>query len=125
MLQSHHFLYRTELATGSGRFRLGDHEIAAKLSYALAGTMPDDPLMAAAAAGGLGSAERVGAQVQRLLGQGREPGATFHEELFGLRGLELEKDPKQFPGFGPSLAGVDHQGERPVPGATCSGAARG
>jgi hypothetical protein len=102
MLQSHHFLYRTELGNGSGRFRLGDHEIAAKLSYALTGTMPDDPLMDAAAAGGLGSAERVGAQVQRLLGQGREPGATFHEELFGLRGLELEKDPRQFPGFGPS-----------------------
>ena len=102
MLQSHHFLYRTELTGGSGRVRLGDYEIAAKLSYALLGTMPDDQLLDAAASKALGSADRVGAQVQRLLGNGREPAATFHEELFGLRALEVEKDPMAFPGFGPA-----------------------
>ncbi len=41
MLQSPHFLYRTELATGSDRVRLDDHEIAAKLSYALASSTSD------------------------------------------------------------------------------------
>jgi hypothetical protein len=102
MLQSHHFLYRTELTTGTGRVRLSEYEIAAKLSYALAGTMPDDQLFQAAAGGGLNSTERVGDQVQRLLGRGSEPSATFHEELFDLRALEVEKDPKAFPGFGPT-----------------------
>jgi hypothetical protein len=102
MLQSHHFLYRTELTTGTGRVRLDAYEVAAKLSYALGGTMPDDALLDAARAGALGRLEQVTAQAQRLLGLGREPSATFHEELFALRALEVEKDPKAFPGFGPS-----------------------
>jgi hypothetical protein len=103
MLQSPHFLYRTELGTGTGRQRLGDYEVAAKLSYALANTMPDEPLFAAAAGGTLRSQDQVTAQAERLLGQGG-PAVSFHEELFGLQGLatELEKDAAKFPEFKPA-----------------------
>jgi len=101
MLQSIHFLYRTELTTGTGRVRLDDYEIASKLSYALMGSMPDDALFAAASAGGLGTHDAVGAQAQRLLQEGAEPANTFHEELFGLRALEVDKDPRTFPEFSP------------------------
>jgi hypothetical protein len=104
MLQSPHFLYRTELVTGPGRQRLGDYEIAAKLSYAIAGTMPDEALFSAAAAGGLRSLEQVSAQAERLLGTDGAPGVAFHEELFRLRTLstEIEKDPRRFPEFKPA-----------------------
>ena len=58
LLQSPHFLYRTELGTQvvNGRIPLSDYEIAAKLSLALTNTLPDDALLAAAAAGELHSA---------------------------------------------------------------------
>jgi hypothetical protein len=102
MLQSAHFLYRTELQAGPGRTRLGDYEIAAKLSYALASTMPDDALFAAAAASGLRTSDQVTAQAQRLLGKGGEPAASFHDQLFELRGLDLDKDPKLYPEFKPA-----------------------
>jgi len=100
MLQSHHFLYRVETATGSGRVRLGGYEIAAKLSFALANTMPDDQLFAAAA-DGLRDRAQVTKQAERLLGASTEASGTFHEELYGLRSLDLEKDPKAFPQFKP------------------------
>jgi hypothetical protein len=104
MLQSPHFLYRTELTTGPGRVRLGHHEIASKLSYALIGSMPDDDLFAAADAGALGTHQQVAAQAERLLARSGEPGRTFHEEMFTLRGLavEIEKDPTRFPEFEPA-----------------------
>ena len=60
--------------TGTGRVRLGDYEIAAKLSYALAGTMPDDDLFAAAARKGLANHEQVTAAGRAAAGQGRRAG---------------------------------------------------
>jgi hypothetical protein len=96
------FLYRAELGAGSGRTRLGDYEIAAKLSYALSNTMPDDALFAAAASGALRTQEQVLAQAQRLLGKGGDPAATFHEELFDIDALDIEKDPKLYPQFKPA-----------------------
>ena len=105
MLQSPHFLYRTELTTGAGRVRLSEYEIASKLSYALTGTMPDDELFAAAARKGLGGHEQVTAEAERLLGKGAEPGFTFHEELLGLRSLagEIDKDTTRYPEFKPEF----------------------
>ena len=104
LLQSAHFLYRTEMTTGPGRVRLGDYEIAAKLSYAISSTMPDDALFAAAAGGGLKSHEQVTAQAERLLARGGEPSLTFHNDLFHHTGLmtEIEKDPARFPEFKPA-----------------------
>ncbi|GAB4567028.1 MAG: DUF1588 domain-containing protein [Haliangiales bacterium] len=69
MLQSPHFLYRSELgaATAEGRYQLNDYEIASQLSYFLWGSMPDDALFAAAEAGTLTSPEEIEAQARRML----------------------------------------------------------
>jgi hypothetical protein len=49
MLQSPHFLYRSELGTASGgNFTLTPYEVATELAYTLTGTTPDSTLLAAA-----------------------------------------------------------------------------
>ena len=70
LLQSPYFLYRTELqtaATGATKVALDDWEIGAKLALSITNTIPDDTLLAAAAAGQLRDAAGVSAQVLRLL----------------------------------------------------------
>jgi hypothetical protein len=68
MLQSPHFLYRSELGVhqGDGVFQLTDWEIASELSYTFWGTMPDEELLAIAGAGELQTPEQIQAQAQRL-----------------------------------------------------------
>jgi len=68
MLQSPHFLYRSELGVHleDGVFELTDWEIASELSYTFWGTMPDAELLAVAAAGELRTLEQIEAQAQRL-----------------------------------------------------------
>jgi hypothetical protein len=106
MLQSPHFLYRTELATGNARVRLDGYEIAAKLSYALANTMPDDALFAAAASGALGAIAGVSAQADRLLtALGDGPARPFHAELFALDDYaQIQKDAQIVPEWNAQLA---------------------
>jgi len=74
MLQSPHFLYRTELGTGSGsNFTLTPYEAATNLAYLLTGTMPDDTLLQAAdqvAAGSLQLPAMLDQQASRLLSSG-------------------------------------------------------
>jgi hypothetical protein len=70
MLQSPHFLYRTELGTaaaGATQVALNDWEVGAKLALAITNTIPDDALLAAAAAGQLRDPANVTAQAKRLL----------------------------------------------------------
>jgi len=70
MLQSPHFLYRTELvaaAPGATKVPLNDYEVSAKLAFALTNTMPDEELFTAAAAGQLHDPAQVAAQARRLL----------------------------------------------------------
>ncbi|MEC8194054.1 MAG: DUF1592 domain-containing protein [Myxococcota bacterium] len=78
MLQSPHFLYRSELgtATGGGAFTLTDWEIASELSYLLWGTMPDDALFASAAAGELNTPDQIGAHVDRMMADDRALNTT-------------------------------------------------
>ncbi|MEQ1565173.1 MAG: DUF1588 domain-containing protein [Myxococcota bacterium] len=59
MLQSPHFLYRSELGVqvAPGRFELTGWELAADLSYTFWGTTPDAELLAEAAAGALDTPE--------------------------------------------------------------------
>lgn len=68
LLQSPHFLYRSELGArdGSGAFQLTPWEVASELSYLFWQTMPDDALLAAAADGSLATDEGLRAQVARL-----------------------------------------------------------
>src|SRR5690606_30926701 len=82
MLQSPHFLYRTEL--GANGAPLSGYEIASKLSFLLRGTTPSDALLDAAARGELDSVDGVVALAAQML---EEPAAAetireFHSELF-------------------------------------------
>ncbi|TKD09475.1 DUF1592 domain-containing protein [Polyangium fumosum] len=93
MLQSPHFLYRTEIGDNSiasegGRVRLTPHEIATELSYMLWGTMPDDELFAAADANALGTPEQIEAQAKRLL---QDPRSDEILERFAIAWLELDR----------------------------------
>jgi hypothetical protein len=108
MLQSPHFLYRTELgaAVSAGRVLLSDHEIAARLSYGLTSSMPDDALFAAAAAGQLHAANGVRGQAMRLLDSaaGRATLSDLHAQLLReVDPTELVRDPKLHPHF---VAGI-------------------
>jgi hypothetical protein len=81
MLQSPHFLYRTEL--GAAGAALSGYELAAKVSLWLRSSGPDDALLEAAGSGALDTAEGVAAVAQKIL---EEPGVKavmrkFHGEL--------------------------------------------
>jgi hypothetical protein len=109
-LQSPHFLYRVEFGApanaGDAVIPLGDHEMASRLSYFLWGTMPDDALFAAAAAGQLRTAEQIAAQAQRMLADPRARAAVrnFHTQWLKLDLVTIaSKDPALFDGFTPAV----------------------
>ncbi len=68
-LCSPHFLYIEEPLTSaaSGTRKLNDHELAARLSYFLWSTMPDDELMKLASANKLRESQELERQVTRML----------------------------------------------------------
>lgn len=109
-LQSPHFVYRVEESSAVGKdglIALSGYEIAAKLSYMLWNTMPDDALFAAAASGKLDTPEGVMAEAERLLedDRARATVAWFHEQLFEYHLYDdLNKDATKFPGFTPALS---------------------
>ena len=114
MLQSPHFLYRTELSTAvvNGKVPLNDYEVASKISYATANTMPDDALFAAAAAGQLTSPAGVLAQAIRLLSS--EPGALgrdhLHFQVLRLGAYDgITRDMTAFPEFTPATPAAMRQ----------------
>jgi hypothetical protein len=105
MLQSPHFLYRTELSTavaGAASVKLNDYEVASKLAFALTNTMPDPELFAAAAAGQLQDPANVAAQAARLIdGPGGSVGlGHFQAQVFRLGTYDgITRDPGIFPDF--------------------------
>ena len=108
MLQSPHFLYRTELGTaaaGATKVPLNDWEVAAKLALSITNTMPDDALFAAAAAGQLRDKAGVAAQAKRLLdGQLGTAGlSNFNLQVYRLGTYDgITRDPTLFPDFKPN-----------------------
>lgn len=88
MLQSPHFLYRTEL--GPAGDPLSAYEIASKLSFWLLGTTPSDSLLDAAAAGELEGADDLEAVAREMLETPRavEVMRDFHGQLLRIRYLE-------------------------------------
>lgn len=111
LLQSPPFLYQVELGVpdpdAPGRRRLTGYEIATRLAFFLTGSTPSDALLAAAAAGGLDTADGIRAQAETLLASPRARAAlsAIFEELFELRALsQLPKDAATYPGYGPALA---------------------
>ncbi len=116
ILQSPHFLYRVEVgkpdAARPGLRRLGDHELASRLSYFIWATMPDEELFRAAAAGQLHTAEQVAAQARRLLADDRARIMVrrFYEQWLELTDLAAAgKDRKVFPGFGREVLSLFRQ----------------
>lgn len=113
VLQSADFLYRPELGVPEpGRTDLmrptGD-EMASRLSYLLWGTMPDEGLRAAAAAGQLVTKEGVLATATRMLDDARSRPVIrfFFDKLLPIQGLAtLTREPALFPGFSSAIGAL-------------------
>ncbi len=111
MLQSPHFLYRTELQPGgTAPTPLSPYEIAARLSFALTSTMPDNELAAAADGNRLGANAAGRAELKthamRLLATaaGREMVEDFHTQYLRLRTYDgIDKNVAKVPEF---VAGI-------------------
>jgi hypothetical protein len=107
MLQSPHFLYRTELGTaaaGASRVALSDWEVGAKLALAVTNTIPDDALLEAAAAGKLHDPSDVSAQAERLLqgATGTDGVSNFNLQVYRLGTYDgITRDATVFPEFTP------------------------
>jgi hypothetical protein len=93
VLQSPHFLYRTELGDGAadkGVIKLAPYEIASELSYFIWGSMPDAELFAAADTGALSSPDEIEKQARRLLADPRSDAVI---ERFVDQWLEIDRLP--------------------------------
>jgi hypothetical protein len=111
-LQAPSFLMRTERSTerAGGLIPLSDHEVAARLSYMLWDSMPDDVLLGAADRGELATDAQIRAQAERMLAlpRARAQVASFHRRWMGIDGsdaarwTELTRDPERYPDFDPS-----------------------
>jgi hypothetical protein len=104
MLQSPHFLYRTELVAGAGSTKvpLSAYEVASKLAFALTNTMPDEELFAAAAAGRLSDLLDVTAHAERLIDGPRGAAGldNFQLQVFRLGTYDgITRDSSVFPDF--------------------------
>ncbi|MEA2631636.1 MAG: hypothetical protein QOE66_1855, partial [Chloroflexota bacterium] len=110
VLMSPHFCYRVDRAeagTGTGIRPLSDHDLASRLSYFLWSSMPDDELMARAAAGDLHRLEVLVAQARRLLRDDRVRGLAteFAGNWLDFRRFEEHNsvDRERFKGFNDEL----------------------
>ena len=99
-LKSPEFLYR-EVADQNDAF-----DVAARLSYGLWDSIPDEPLWQAAAQGKLSTKEQVAQQADRMLNDVRARGKLRQFLLTWLKAdgvLDLSKDPELYPGFEPAV----------------------
>lgn len=109
LLQSVHFLYHLELAPADATdevVALDDHQLAARLSFFLWGSVPDDALLDAADAGLLSDPVRLRAEAERLLASEHAADAvqSFHMQWLGLdRRAALVKQPEVYPTFDEAL----------------------
>ncbi len=104
LLISPNFLYRAEMGTEQpdGSYRLSPYETASLLSYTFVGSMPDAPLLAAAAKNELSTPEQLAAQARRLLQDPRAREQTVEFVTQWLRTdalLDSNKDPQIYPAF--------------------------
>jgi hypothetical protein len=114
-LVSPSFIQRSELSTeadADGNFPLSAHELAARLSYTLWGSMPDVILNRAADAGEITSLEQIRAQAERMLTEprAREQVDAFHQDYLMMRGGaywdDVQKDTSLYPLFTAGVASV-------------------
>ncbi len=102
-LSSPKFLYRSEGAAMHGNdYQMDGYEVASALSYTFWGTMPDEALFAAAAAGQLVTSAQIETQARRLLADARSRAALglFASQWLGAEDvLTVDKQASMFPGF--------------------------
>jgi hypothetical protein len=112
MLQAPQFLYHWELAANDpllhegSVIRISPYQIASRLSYFIWGSMPDDMLLAAAAAGQLDAVAGVQTQARRLLmdPRAKDTVSSFFSDWIALDGLAARtKDPAAYPGYTPAV----------------------
>lgn len=108
MLQSPHFLYRTELggAAVDGVVKLSPHEVASELSYLFWGTMPDAELFAAADAGQLATQDQIAGQAERLLADPRSDAVLdrfVDQWLLVGNVVNVPKDASVYPDLTPAI----------------------
>jgi hypothetical protein len=104
ILLSPHFCYRLDLpAAGTAARPLGDYALASRLSYFLWSSMPDEELLAHAAAGDLHKPDVLVEQARRML---RDPRVRGLAEQFAGNWLEFRRfeeqntvDRTRFPSF--------------------------
>ncbi len=117
LLESPNFLFRIEVGEpfdairvgelpreDPWRLRLTDWEIASRLSYLLWKSMPDAPLLEAAARGELATVAQVRAQAHRLLADERARPAMldfFDQWLRYAETARISRDPNYYPDFAP------------------------
>ena len=90
ILASPHFVFRFEEpegGAGDGAYRITDHDLAARLSFFLWGSGPDDVLMRLATAGELSDPSVLGAQVHRML---RDPRSAALSTRFAGQWMRLQ-----------------------------------
>lgn len=96
------FVSRPPSAEASARYTLDGYELASRLSYFLWSSMPDEPLMRAAADGSLLTDEGLKAQVRRMVADSRTSAFidNFSGQWLQLRGLEsVAIDRDRFPEY--------------------------
>lgn len=112
ILTSPRFLFRDELSSegrsGKLAWELDDHALAARLSYFLWQSMPDDEMFDLAAAGLLRDPATLAAQADRMLDDARADAffEAFAFDWLGIRelGRSVAPDPARFPEFTSELA---------------------
>jgi hypothetical protein len=110
VLESPSFLYRTELGVDTGAddlFVLTHYEVASVISYLVTRSMPDEALLAAAAAEELHDPAKIRDHGQRLLAEsprGADGVQEFFRHWLQLSDVStLDKDPVLFPEFTPEV----------------------
>ena len=111
ILASPRFAFRLEEVPSTVRagqaYRLGDQDLAARLSFFLWGTMPDDVLVKAAAQGSLRTPAGLSRQVTRMLADPRSEALATRFAAQWLRLQDLDKiipDYLQYPHYDDTLA---------------------
>jgi hypothetical protein len=109
VLASPNFLFRPEFGAGSASLngvKSTPFEVAARLSFLLWASLPDDVLLDAAANNTLSSKEQIASQARRMLDDARAKTGVlaFYEQWFGLGRLATTtKDNATYPTFNDSL----------------------
>ncbi len=107
ILLSPNFLFVAESEPSQrGSYRISSHELATRMSLFLWSSLPDEPLLQAAATGRLETPADLRRQIARMLAdeKARALGESFGLQWLGLQRLEyLKKDTQLYPEFSSEL----------------------